>query len=323
MPASDHSRGLLLNGLDGSNPLGFLAAVGTLRVLGDAFGNLARLGWRSTRGNWRPFLAGCGGDKDEICSKLLDLLKHASMTVFDIGRESKNNKEYNKFPFPAGRLVQEFTALQVNASPSERRDVDFLASFGTELYPDAKTDEFQETRFRMVRSGDSNRQGMLFYAKAIRESLDRHHVERALFRAWDYQDEGYSLRWDPIEDQPYALRWRDPSKSNPTDGPGTMLAANSLAIEALRYFPTFAMGKQAHTAGFHRNTWQGLRFVWPVWTPLVDMETLRSLVALRELHENPPRRSALLAMGIAEIYSARQIRPNQYYSNFAPARPLV
>ena len=317
------ARGLLLSGLDGSNPLGFLAAVGTLRILGDALGNSIRLGWRSTQGSWRPLLAGCGGDKHEVCGKVLDSLKHASMTVFDIGKESKNNKEYNKFPFPADRLVQELEALQVDAFPTERRDVDFLASFGTELYPDTKTDEFQETRFRMVRSGDSNRQGMLFYAKAIRESLDLHHVERTLFRTWDYRDEGYSLRWDPIEDQPYALRWRDPSKSNLTDGPGTMAAANSLAIEALRFFPTFAIGKQAHTSGFHRNKRQGLRFVWPVWTPMVDMETLRSLVALRELHENSPRRSVLLAMGIAEVYCARQIRPNQYYSNFAPARPLM
>ena len=322
MPETE-ARGLLLNGLDGSNPLGFLTAVGTLRVLGDALGSSVRLGWRSTQGSWRPFLAGCGGDKHEICSKVLDSLKHASMTVFDIGKERKNDKEYNKFPFPAGRLVQGLKDLQVNAFPSERRDVDFLASFGTELYPDAKTDEFQETRFRMVRSGDSNRQGMLFYAKAIRESLDRRHVERALFRSWDYQDEGCSLRWDPIEDQPYALRWRDPSKSNLADGPGTMLAANSLAIEALRYFPTFAIGKQAHTAGFHRNKRRGLRFVWPVWTPMVDIESLRSLVALRDLHESPLGRSALLAMGIAEVYCAQQIRPNQYYSNFAPARPLV
>ena len=322
MPASD-LRGLLLNGLDGSNPLGFLAAVGTLHVLGDAPGNSVRLGWRTAQGSWRPFLTGCSDDRQEVCGKVLDLLKHASMAVFDIGKEGKNDKAYNKFPFAPDRFVQELKARRSKASLSDRRDVDFLASFGTELYPDAKKNEFQETCFKMVRSGDSKRQGMLFYAKAIREEIDCSHVERVLFQAWDYQDEGYSLRWDPIEDQPYALRWRDPSKSNLADGPGTMLAANSLAIEALRYFPTLAIGRQAHTTGFHQSKQQEPRFVWPIWRLLVSMETVRSLIALRDLHENPLCRPTLLAMGIEEVYCAQQVRPNQYYKNFAPAQPLM
>lgn len=322
MPGND-ARGLLLNGLDGSNPLGFLAALGTLCVLSHAFGSSIHLGWRSTRGSWKPFLGGCGDDEQEVCSQVLDSLRNASMAVFDIGKEDKSGEVYNKFPFASDRFVQELKIRQRKAFLSDRRDVDFLASFGTDLYPDTKKGDFQETRFRMVRSGDSNRQGMLFYAKAIRESIDRHHVEHTFFHAWDYQDEGYSLRWDPIEDQPYALRWRDPSKSSLTHGPGTMLAANSLAIEALRYFPTFAIGKQAHTTGFHQHKRRRLRFVWPIWTAMVGMETLRSLIALRDLHEIPLRRSTLLAMGIEEVYCAQQIHPNQYYSNFAPAQPLT
>ena len=126
------------------------------------------------------------------------------------------------------------------------RPVDFLASFGTELYPDIKKDEFQATRFRMVRSGDSNKQGMLSYAKANLEAVDRSHIERALFNSWDYGDDGSGLRWDPIEDRDHALRWSDPSASMQ----GVMLAANCLAVEALRCFPTFAIGEQAHTPGF-------------------------------------------------------------------------
>ena len=86
----------------------------------------------------------------------------------------------------------------------------------------------------MVRSGDSAGQGLPFYAKEMRKKVGIDHIQRTLFHAWDYQDTGYSLRWDPIEDQRYALRWRDPSKSSQ----GTMLAANSLAVEALQWFPT-------------------------------------------------------------------------------------
>lgn len=330
MPAGDaqggDDQGLLLSGLDGSNPLGFLAAVGTLRILGDAFAGSVRLGWRSAHGSWRPLLAGCGSNERELCDAVLQELKDAPADIFDIGKEngneSRKSKESNKFPFAPDRFVRETKARRDKACPSGRRDVDFLAGFGTELYPDAKKGEFQETRFRMVRTGDSNRQGMLFYAKAIHERIGHRHVERTLFRPWDYRDDGYSLRWDPIEDQAYALRWRDPSRSKPADGPGTMLAANRLAVESLRCFPTFAVGRRAHTTGFHRDEGRGFRFVWPIWTSMVDVETLRSLVALRDLHDSPLSRPALLARGIEEVYCTRRVRPNQYYSNFAPAQPL-
>ena len=324
MPADD-SRGLLLSGLDGSNPLAFLAAIGILRVLGDGdgFTSSIRLGWRNAQGAWRPLLTGCGSNQREVGTVVLNALKGASMTAFDIGRESRNGKVYDKFPFAPERLVRVLKARQGKACLSDRRDVDFLASFGTELYPDTKRDEFQGTHFRMVRSGDSSRQGLLRYAKRMRENLDRDHVERTLFQAWDYRDEGHGLRWDPIEDQPYALRWRDPSRSCPADGPGTMRAANCLAVEALRCFPTVAVGRRVRTTGFHRTERQGLRFVWPIWTPMVNMETLRSLLALRDLEENPLPRSAIFARGIEEVYCVHQVRPNEYYRNFTPGEPAI
>ena len=320
MPRSNEP-GLVLSGLDGGNPLGFLAAVGTLRVLsdgGDGPADTVRLGWTATPEGWRPSLAGCGESRVDICDSLCRLLRGASDEIFDIGRVRKDRRESNKFPFDAGRLAEVLQAL--SDSKSERRDADFLAGFGTELYPDPKTGEFQCTSFKMVRSGDSNRQGMLLYAKAIRRKVDERAIERTLFENWDYGDEDYSLRWDPIEDQRYALRWRDPSKSTAADGRGTMTAANCLAFEALRCMPCVPVGTRAVTTGFqeieHRK-----RFVWPIWTPCVNAETVRSLLSLGELHEVPLRRSTLEARGVQEVYGASVIRPNQYYSNFAPAEP--
>ena len=320
MPRGD-ARELLLSGIDGSNPLGFLTAVGALRVLDDALSGPVRLGWRLHRGSWKPVLAGCGSDVGDICDAVLDELKKSPTTVFDIGKENRNGKNSNKFPFSHCRFARELKDGQKKALPSRRRDVDFLASFGTELYPDVKKDEFQETRFRMVRSGDSNKQGMLFYAKANLDAVKRSHIERALFDSWDYRDGGFGLRWDPIEDRDHALLWSDPSASGAADGSGVMLAANCLAVEALRCFPTFAIGEQARTTGFHCEG-QAPCFVWPIWTPGVSVETLRSLLALSHLHERPLRRPSLLARGIEEVYCSRRIPQNKYYSNFEPARPL-
>lgn len=151
-------------------------------------------------------------------------------------------------PFDADKFSDALQDVQGRSSIADRRDADFLSSFGTELYPDKKNGQFQDSRFRMVRSGDSAGQGLPVYAKAMRKEVDIDHIQRTLFRAWDYQDTGYSLRWDPIEDQRYALRWRDPSESSQY----TMLVANNLAVEALQCFPVMPVGNQAQTTGFQR-----------------------------------------------------------------------
>ena len=336
MPESD-GQGLLLPGLDGSNPLGFLAAVGAAASLNEhngTPGRSIRLRWRNTQDGWRPVIAGCGVEKHSFCEALLASLKKAPMTAFDIGND-KNGQPSKKFPFDCHTFVETLGEKQRRSSATDRRDVDFLVSFGTDMYPDAKTAQFQDTSFRMVRSGDSKGQGLLFYAKANRKRAGRDDIIRALFHAWDHLEQAYSLRWDPTEDQRYALRWRDPSdksQSNVADGPATLQAANSLAIEALRYLPTVLAGtphrigpgnrRPATTTGFHQMGLQ-TSFVWPLWSPMVDMETVRSLLALGELHGRPLHRASLHARGIEEVYGAERIQANQYYSNFAPAQPRM
>ena len=328
MPRSD-VPGLLLGGLDGGNPLGFLAAVGTLLVLGDRRDcpdNTARLGWKDTSEGWRPVLVGCGADEGEICAAAYRMLTGVSDVILDIGKytayddRKKKNEGVNKFPFGADRFAAVLDD-STDRGPERRRDADFLAGFGTEIHPDRQTGDFQCTGFKMVRSGDAKRQGMLHYAKMIRQSVDDHAIKRTLFERWDYADGGYSLRWDPIENQAYALRWRDPSKSTLADGPGTMIAANCLAFEALRLMPCVAVGTKARTTGF-QELGRRRRFVWPIWTPCVNAETLRSMLSLRALHQIPLDRFALDARGIREVYGAWVIRPNKYYSNFASAEPI-
>lgn len=315
MTASESTPGLLLNGLDGSNPLGFLAAIGTAGLVGDTVPEL-RLQWTNTGSGWRPSLLGIGDDRQEFCKKLLAALRCASMTAFDIDK---------KMPFSADKFSHALKEGQRRSSMSDRRDTDFLAGFGTDLYPDRKSGHFQDSIFRMVRSGDASGQGLPFYAKVIRKDTDLDHVRRTLFHAWDYRDDSnnHSLRWSPMEDQRYALRWRDPKKSGVADGKGTMWAANSLAIEALRWFPTLLpFGNRAHTTGFQRVGPRAMYFVWPIWTPPVGVDVLRSLLALADLGKDPPPQSSLAKRGIEEIYRSERIRQSRYYSNFAPAQPL-
>jgi len=48
---------LFLNGLDGANPLGFLAAIGVLKTATDALKDEhIKMGWSSEHGSWRPVI---------------------------------------------------------------------------------------------------------------------------------------------------------------------------------------------------------------------------------------------------------------------------
>ncbi len=305
------SEPILLNGLDGSNPLGFLAAVGTAVVLHDTFPEIC-LGWKLTGEGWRPLIEGCGEDKEDFLKELLAALQNAPMTVFDID---------DQLPFDASKFSNALQKEQHHSSIKKRRDADFLSGFGIDLHPDEKN-YFQDSSFRMVRRGDSAGHGLPFYVKEIRKKTDLDCIRRTVFHSWDYQDKDYSLRWDPIEDQRYALRWKDPSKSGLDDGPGTMLAANSLAVEALRIFPSVLVGNKVQTTGFQRIGRREVYFVWPVWTPMVRMDTLRSLLALSDLGKDPLPLSSLAKRGIEEVYRSQRIQQNQYYSNFLSAHPL-
>lgn len=313
---SESTQGLLLNGLDGGNPLGFLAAIGTAVVVRDTFPN-TRLGWKSTGGGWRPWVTGCGENEKEFTEKLFEILENVPMTVFDID---------DRMPFEIAKFIDALQEAQSRSSITDRRDADFLCAIGTELYPDRKKDVFQDSSFRMVRSGDSHKQGFLFYARAIREKINPDGLERTLFQPWDYRDnelvsKEYNLRWDPIEDQRYALRWEDPSRKKHRQG--SMFVANSLAIEALRWFPTvLPNGRWAQTTGFHQVAQRENYFVWPIWTPPLRVEVLRSLLSLEDLGKEPPPRRLLAERGIEDVYRSQRIQQSQYYSNFAPARPV-
>ena len=311
MNAKGEDNGLLLGGLDGSNPLGFLASVGVAVVAQELYPGL-RVGWRDTGRGWRPSLLECGDDQREFSDKILESLKSAPTTVFDLDK---------KMPFDAGKFSSALREAQRRSSIVDRRNADLLAGMGTEVYPNQENGQFQDSKFRMIRSGDSAGQGLPFYAKSNIEKLDSERLHLTLFDVWDYQDEGYDLRWDPIGDQRYALRWRDPSKSGLADGPGMMLAAASLALEALRWFPTLPVGRLAETTGFHRAGRRETYFVWPIWTPMVRIDTIRSLLMLPELTHNPIDRDALARRGIQEVFRSQRIRQNQYYSNFLPAKP--
>lgn len=313
----DSVRGIMLDGLNGSNPLGFLAAVGTAVVASDRYRKV-RIGWKQTDLGWRPLLDGVGDDRNLFSKNLLQNLKDYSMDVFCLD---------DAMPFGAEKFAEELKRFRLSASMSNRRNVDLLAGMGTEIYPDKKTGAFQDTKLRMIRSGDSAGNGLPAYARHNREHVDLDSVKSALFEQWDYRGTGRSLRWDPVEDQRYALRWSNPSKPSEYESRGTMTAANDLAVEAWRLLPTLGLGRKSGTVGFQTIN-KRQYFIWPIWMPLIEMNTLRSLLSLPALKQQQNaqserrHRDELVQMGVEEVYCSQCVKQNQYYQNFLPAHPV-
>ena len=154
----------------------------------------------------------------------------------------------------------------------------------------------------------------------LTEKTGPQHLREALFGPWRYADKGYSLRWDPDDAKEYALRWRDPS----IGGVSSVRGANRLAFEALPLFPTVPTETGLRTTGFYTRG-RAHEFTWPVWTQPVTVDTVRSLLSLRELEQEIPNRAELHAMGVADIFRVQRVRIGQganFKVSFRPARAV-
>ena len=308
MTMSESSPGLLLNGLDGGNLLGFLAAIGTLRIATEADPSTDwRVSWQVQGGHWSPVLY---GDTALTADALIELLTPALARMKDAFRFGDdltiNCEEFRK----VAQSASDAAAL------TDRQDVDFIAAFGCDGLPISdKNPRIQDTALRTI-SG-AGHQHFIGSMRELVENTKAEHLRASLFEPWQYSDPKPSLRWDPSDDRRYALRWKEPSG----DPVRTMRGANRLAIEALPLFPTAPGERRLHTTGFSQRRGEGVLFSWPIWEGALSIEVVRSLLSLAELQKSRPDRKSLLALGVVEIYRSRRITVSKY-RNFTPAQPV-
>lgn len=301
---------LLLPGLDGANPLAFLAAVGTLRLADKAFPG-TRMSWQLD-GVWSPVLH---LPEARTADELVDALLKAA------GSERRSVT----FAADLKILASEFEHFQreaVGAAQADREFADFIRAYADPLVtvqggPNAgKT---KPTEFYFI----AGQQKLLEIVLAIAEKTKPDHIRKCLFAPWVYDDpvEKQSVRWDPADDSRYATRWRNPSGDPSRKRSGSVLGANRLAFEALPSFPCFAAGERLTTTGFTLLD-RSPHFTWPIWSAAWGIETVRSILTSPE----PPRPKAEVQkvklprqLGIQAWYQSEKV-PNSDYSNFSPSR---
>ncbi len=299
---------VVMTALDGSNPLGFLAAIGVLRLM-DSGDNRAKLRW-VREDVWRPELIGVD-DKASLCETLIGRAK--SDLPVDAFRTLGKNLTV------AGHTFLDFVKPAYEAAVrGDRNAADFAAAFGSEILERKnKTIEYTDLCF-ITGSGHQHFLGTI---EGLAQRVSADHVEDALFGRWK-KNKNLSMRWDPADAAEYAFRWGDPS----AEGASAVWGANVLAVHALPLLPAQPTNDGLRTTGFRYPSRAGAEFTWPIWKEPIGVDTLRSLLALPDLQvlEEKLNHRVMQERGIAEVYRSPRVRIGQggKFKNFRAARVI-
>lgn len=287
----------LLSGIDGRNPCGFFAALGTLRLLTDLLEDDPRLAWIvGEAGALHPVLslAEERGD-DEVTRLVLDAHHERDLEaelgwgsdVMKLPCESVRDLLASSSAHPDGiRAAQTIGGCVIDV-PRRRGKVDpeRLAIYTPlRLIPRMGRARFVSTALSVSRSVRTESQ-----------------IRTALFGPWEY-GKANSLRWDP--GAPPSLRAY--SAEAPTNfGPLGVPGAIALAVAGLCYFPLIATsGARATCRGFSSPRASVLR--WPLWSPPLDEAATRVTLSVPAIYEKKVDGNLLARHGILARVSARR-----------------
>lgn len=262
----------VLTGLDGSNPLAYLAALGVLVALDEAHvgseHERPRLSWR-LEGVWRPVLHCDHEDLDAV------------LRALDEDREAVKGDPVLGFSYCAAQKpiadvkpsAQELRAQLVtwgaSATPFARRTVDWFSALVSEGALDGKgASKPSALHFY------AGQQRFLTAASTLANAVNVAALREAVVGPWTYTSKLPVMSWDNTDTRDHALRASNPA-SEKLGNPG----ADWLAVRGLLCFPTAAARGYQETAGVS-GTWKKGLFTWSLWSTPLTLVTARSVVTL-------------------------------------------
>lgn len=315
---------ITLSGLDASNPLAFMAALGTLQSLMDSGTDAGQdapwcLSWRD-EGRWVAVLHGCS-DADAVIKRLIvekeswrDEL--ALQLVYDKeGMRLPADRDQGVCdlkPDPASFRVFVEEVAQASTS-AQQRSVRQVAAYGSELATD-NNGRLKPTALHFT----AGQQTFLGMVRSLQQRVSKDDLREALIGPWRNLSELPNLSWNASAPRIYAYRSSNPSGG---DKRGSVPGADWLAFVGLRFFPVAAKRSRLQTTAVEGG-WKNSTMVWPVWTSPLGLHAIRSLLGWRGLRD-PDAREERSAAGIVALYESRIQRSDQGgYGSFSPARVL-
>jgi len=242
-----------LEGIPGTTPIGFMAALGLLRVLGEDQGREVRLSWDHAT----PRLHGMAG-REELLNALTSQIE---------GRH--RDFEWNWADTAKGMTPDTYAQACRNAEQQATRParaLAFLAAWGTE----ASLNDKGLIRYTWL-DMTSGRQRLIANLRSVAAFLEasrraRGAFESALFGG-PYENQS-SFGWDPATIRQHAHEARAPTDQKPAGKSGWIW----LAAESLAWHPVLPRGDRARTTGCETLKSGGdMSYFWGLWSPKAEL----------------------------------------------------
>ena len=291
-----------LMGVDGSNPLGFLAALGLLRVVPGA-----KLGFPAD-GSFRAFLDGVA--KSDLAKVVVDDVSSAAgsarwrLTYTKAATKKQGPQEVADLKPPPDDFKKFLATCIESWMTGSDEAVAYAAAYGTDVAVDGKGNT-KPTAFHFTAA----QQTFLGAVEDIRASVTHEWIETSLFEGHGKKP-GSNLRWDPGAERNWALMANNPG------GDGTLVDAplEWLAFRGLPLLPSFPRGTKIITTGVSGRG-DDMTFTWPLWSVPASLQTVRSALQL-DWNGAASERSA---RGVFAICSSTIRRTSQGFGNFGPS----
>lgn len=255
-----------LPALEGTNPLGYLAALGVLDAL-TCKGDGATLRWTD---ELVPHAIVGGLDDLDL---LLDLL--------DRDREEWSGSVLLSFPkeFPLPDAKPDKMKLRewfeaVSREHERRADSDHLCALVAEGAFDGK-ENAKPTHLHFT----AGQQQFLEMIRTLASNVGRERLKEALCGRWAYDSSLPSLSWDSRGERVYAVRATNPSAEKRLGVPG----ADWLAFRGLVFYPVSRTVNGSLRTTACDPEWKHSAFRWPLWAASCSRNVVGSLVADRTL----------------------------------------
>ena len=244
-----------LRGLSGTNPLGFMAALGShLAVERDS--PTGTLRW--TEGVVSYPVLDSVDSVDEVAHSALKLIQEWLVgPAFGSGVEPKLKLDPDE--------ITHYLSRSRSAGDAGRIAMCLVAENSLDNGGRAKPTDFYFTAGQMK---------FVVMAREILGAVTLEELVADLSEPWKYRSEGPSLMWDVVDDRLYALSSTNPSSVKKSTNPG----AEALAILGLSRFPCFRSTNGTATQGCSGG-WKRGHFTWPLWNRPARSAAVASLLA--------------------------------------------
>ena len=255
--------GTRLTGLEGTNPLGFLAALG-VQVAFASEPERPRLWWSD---DVTPRAVVDGGFT-------IERIADRAREIFIRWKESPalNPTRLDGSPMPKGdelKLAGDDIRAYVGQARRRTPDSALIAALVAEGSLDklgaAKPSDLYFTAGKQI---------FLDMARQVLAGASREDVIAGMEGPWAYGSKLPSLMWDVSDDRVYALAASDPAKEKKPTNPGP----EALAILGLSLHPVFAGQDRTLTQGCS-GSWKAGCYSWPLWRKPASPHAVKSLLA--------------------------------------------